>query len=75
MKLKIRGSSYGSNYNSYNFLIKFWIKFTMVITDASFAYRILFTLIICLVFYNKLFAALLMLDIFFQIPTLSTFLW
>lgn len=26
-----------------------------------------------MVFYNKLFAAVLMLDIFFQIPTLSNF--
>lgn len=71
MKLKKRSSSYGSNFNNYGFFTKFGIRFSMVIMDPIFIYNILYTLIICLVFYNKLFAALLLLDIFLKIPTLS----
>lgn len=43
----------------------------MVLLNPTFAYHLVYTFVVCLVFYNKLFAALLMLDIFFQIPTLS----
>ena len=71
--LKIRGESYGSNYNNYNAITKFGIKASKVISDPTFAYHLIYTLIVCMVFYNKLFAAVLMLDIFFQIPTLSNF--
>ena len=69
--LKIRAQSYGSNYNNYSSLTKFSIKASRVILNPTFAYHLIYTLIVCLVFYNKLFAAMLMLDIFFQIPTLS----
>ena len=43
----------------------------MIIVDPRFAYHTLYSIIVGLVFYNKLFAALLLLDIFFQIPLLS----
>ena len=43
----------------------------MLILTPSFAYRIIYSLIVGLVFYNKLFAALLLIDIFFQIPFFS----
>lgn len=71
--LKIRAQSYGSNYNNYNPLIKLGIKLSMIMLDPTFAYHFIYTFIVGLVFYNKLFAALLLLDIFFQIPTLSNF--
>jgi hypothetical protein len=73
MTLNIRSSSYGSNYSSYHPLVKISIKLSMVLLNPTFAYHLVYTFVVCLVFYNKLFAALLMLDIFFQIPTLSTF--
>lgn len=73
MTLKIRAESYGSNYNNYNSLVKLGIKLSMVCLNPTFAYHLFYTFIVCLVFYNKLFAALLMLDIFFQIPTLSKY--
>lgn len=71
MKLKIRAESYGSNFNNYGFFMKLGIKISMIILDPTFIYNVIYTLIVCLVFYNKLFAALLLLDIFLKIPTLS----
>lgn len=71
LKLKIRSEAYGSNYNSTNVITKFFIKAWMVCLDPTFAYHIIYSLIVGLVFYNKLFAALLLLDVFFQIPNLS----
>lgn len=72
LQLKMRAESYGSNYNNYSLPVKIGIKVSMVMLDPTFAYHLIYTLIVGLVFYNKLFAALLLLDIFFQIPTLST---
>ncbi len=71
--LKIRSQSYGSNFNSYHPIVKFGIKLSMIIMDPTFIYHLIYTLIVCLVFYNKLFAAVLLLDLFFQINTLSNY--
>lgn len=70
-KLKLRSESYGSNFNSYNIVVKIGIKISMVILDPRFAYHFIYSLIVALVFYNKLFVALLLLDVYFQIPNLS----
>lgn len=72
-KLKLRSESYGSNFNNYNIIIKIGIKISMVILDPRFAYHFIYSLIVALVFYNKLFVALLLLDVYFQIPNLSKF--
>ena len=72
-KLKIRSESYGSNYINYNVLVKWSIKAWMVFIDPTFAYHLIYSIIVGLVFQNKLFAALLLLDIFFQIPNLSKY--
>ena len=44
----------------------------MIILNPRFAYHVLYSVIVALVFYNKLFAALLLLDVYFQIPNLSS---
>ena len=54
-------------------MVKIGIKISMVVMDPRFAYHFIYTLIVALVFYNKLFVALLLLDVYFQIPNLSNF--
>jgi hypothetical protein len=71
--LKIRSESYGSNFNNYHPIIKLGIKLSKIVLDPTFEYHLIYTLIVCLVFYNKLFAAILLLDLFFQISTLSKY--
>ena len=70
-KIRVRSQSYGSNYKNYNIIVKVGIKASMVIFNPRFAYHILYSVIVALVFYNKLFVALLLLDVYFQIPNLS----
>ena len=72
-ELLLRSESYGSNYNNYNIVVKIGIKISMVVVNPRFAYHFIYSLIVALVFYNKLFVALLLLDVYFQIPNLSIF--
>jgi hypothetical protein len=74
LALKIRSQSYGSNFSSYHPFVKFCIKLSMIVMDLTFIYHVVYTLIVCLVFFNKLFAAILLLDVFSQITTLSNYL-
>ena len=71
LQLARRSQSYGSNYKNYSTFTKFLIKSSKILFDPTMMYHLLYTLGVSLILFNKLFASLVLLDIFFQIPTLS----
>lgn len=70
-QLAKRAQSYGSNYKSYSFATKAIIKGSKILADTGMIYNLTYTLIVSMCLKNKLFASLVLLDVFFQVPTLS----
>lgn len=70
-QLARRAQSYGSNFKSYSFVTKAIIKASKILADTGMIYNIIYTLIVSMCLKNKLFASLVLLDVFFQVPTLS----
>lgn len=71
LQLARRAQSYGSNFKSYSTFTKTIIKASKILLDKSMIYSLIYPIIVSLCLYNKLFASLVLLDVFFQVPTLS----
>jgi hypothetical protein len=62
---------YGRNFNEKSLREKKFILALKTISNQRFIYNLLYATIVGLVFYNKLFASILLLDVLVHIPSLS----
>lgn len=71
-ELERRKLEYGSNFASYPFIIQKLIWFTKIIFYPQFMYHFLYTIFVTVAYFERIFVAILLLDIFIRIPLLRT---
>lgn len=69
--LERRKLEYGSNFSTYPRVVQWAIRFGMVVLHPPFLYYLLYLVFVTVAYFDRIFIAVLLLDIFIRIPLLS----